>query len=893
MKASPAILLAILVFLALAPAASGQPSISPTSLVYIQVEPQGLGEVGYYPSFGGPAREWPRATTPIGSFFTMAFQQGTYLYLEAKPYGCAELDRWEITPEEVEKTYYGGSREKLVLLLDQEYITVNAVFRKIPEDVCPYIPIWKSIRVKKEDLYTSLTVFAAVGSITAVAYRVKSSRERRRREESRKKFEVEMVREKLLERTIDWRRPVMITPWQVILWTSLKWPSLEEASLEDLKASLLDDERLRSLRLSQTSGMAAIAHCYISHASDMYTGNIPLLGLKTYLALFNLAPSTDEITKMYISSIDPRRIPILWHEMDGERAFKQILRLIRENINLQRRGLRKVIHLIDTDPEYARRIRNPPEYYEAILAFIKEWAAENLGVTFKGIRVRPEMRHIHREEERPTVKGEVKTGREVEKPREVGDKRDEIKLPEDAKMPEWLAKALDEIGKEERAEEEKIEKLEEEIRKKAEKTKEEFKEAPKPAIEKFEIPVKWDDLPRQLQRQIEDLGLKFEEVASIALRTMDKSEREVYREVNKLITEKYPGMDENSIVSTLLMVVNIISWLQNIMREREVKPIEQPRESKAPEPAKTLEETFKPAEKIEEEVGAALEKTAVEEGMKTEPVEAMKLEKAIEEEIPVEKTVEGKTIYDGVEVDHVGKLRLPIQVVDARRLYLIDSPAPWIPTSLMVEMFYTSSFCKPITLEGRKAHGRVNIVDELFNTLKKMCMIGDTIPVIVVGRPGYISKRVKEKFIYIERLREILKRLREAKARRFAVAMPFQVYKEYCMDIVDLQVMKKNVYVVDTGRVLQELRGKVPEGALPYLKTISSLSINLLYQLLKSPSQPSWEPWVYEKTGEEKALGWAVRTIYSKGGPLTVEEVVKAGYEEYLDSFKVLGMIEE
>lgn len=92
------------------------------------------------------------------------------------------------------------------------------------------------------------------------------------------------------------------------------------------------------------------------------------------------------------------------------------------------------------------------------------------------------------------------------------------------------------------------------------------------------------------------------------------------------------------------------------------------------------------------------------------------------------------------------------------------------------------------------------------------------------------------------------------------------------------------------GRVLRELKGKVPDGALPYLKTISSLSINLFHQLLKSPSQITWEP---EKTEEGKALGWAVRTIYSKGGPLTVDEVVRAGYEEYLESFKVLGMVEE
>lgn len=89
--------------LALIPAAPGAGPVS-ASIIYIEVEPQGLGEVGYFPSPSGPASEWPRATTPIGSFFTMSFPQGTYMYLEARPYGCAELDRWEVTPEDVNDT---------------------------------------------------------------------------------------------------------------------------------------------------------------------------------------------------------------------------------------------------------------------------------------------------------------------------------------------------------------------------------------------------------------------------------------------------------------------------------------------------------------------------------------------------------------------------------------------------------------------------------------------------------------------------------------------------------------------------------------------------------------------------------------------------------------------
>jgi len=914
MRSRLAILLIVLAFLTLAPAVSGQLDVKPTSLVYIQVEPQGLGEVGYYPS-AEPAREWPRATTPIGGFFTMAFPQDTYLYLEARPYGCSELERWEVTPEDVEKTYYGGAQNRLIIILSEEYVTVKAVFKKIPEDRCPYIPIWRSIRVRKDDLYTGLIVFAAVGSITAVTYRIKKARDRRRMEEERKRFEVEMIRGKLLERTIDWMRPVMITPWQVILWTSLKWPSLEEASLEDLKASLLDDERLRSLRLSQTSGMASIAHCYISHASDMYVGNIPLLGLKTYLALFNLAPSTDEITKMYISSIDPRRIPVLWHDLDGERALKQILGLIRENINLQRRGLRKVLYLIQTDPEYANRIRNPPEYYEAILAFIEEWTREKLGVIFRGIRVRPQMKEIDAYNvERPVHPPVQKLGKAYKE----AAKQEDTKLP-DTPPPEWLIKALEEAKREEEAikeevgkaeEMERARRIEEEIRI-AEKNVEEVRQVPtpsrKPPAVSFEIPVKWDELPRQLQKQIEDLGLAYEEVASIALRTMGKGEREVYREVNRLVIEKYPGMDENSIVSTLLTVVNIVSWLQNIMEDGGVRPglLERPVEA----PERSGETPAEPAETAEPgnvgEFGRAGEHVEVMETEKGKPEVVDVLEaggvKTSRGEIPFERASQGKIMYKGVEVDSVSHLRTG-GLAPPRHLVLIDSPLPldWIPTPVMADIFYRTFEQRPICVEGGKHYGR-DVLAEVFEKVKRMVFTSDATPVLVLGRPGLIFARKKGERIYLEkkgtiyidRVKQLMRRLVKEDILRFAVAMPFQVYVQYCMDDPLLKMFRKHVYIVDLEGAIGKLKGKVSEGAVPYLALISSLSPRLLSELSEGKRAPTWEPQEYEKTSEGKALAWAVKTIYSKGGPLTIEEIAKAGYKEYLESFKVLGMIED
>ena len=920
MKSKPAILLTILFFLALAPAALGQLGINPTSLVYIQVEPQGLGEVGYYPSFGSPAREWPRATTSIGSFSTMAFPQGTYLYLEAKPYGCAELDRWEITPEEVEKTYYGGSREKLIIILDQEYITVNAVFRKIPEDRCPYIPVWGSTRFRKDDLYMGFAAFITITSIAAVTYKIKRERDRRRAEKNEREFRIGLVREKLLENVVDWRRPAMISPWQVILWTSLKKPSLEEASIEELKASLLDDEKLERLRDTQTSGMAGLAHNYISKASDIYAGNIPLLGLKTYLALFNLAPSTDEITKKYVETVDPRRIPVLWHEMDGERALMQILGLIRENIDLQRRGLEKVFYLMKTNPEYRGRIRIPPEYYEAILAFIEEWTREKLGKTFEGIRVRPQMKEID------TYKVERPVHTPVQK---VGEASKEAARQEDTKLPdtppEWLIKALEEAKIEEEAIKEEVGKAEEmerarkigeEIRM-AEKHVEEVRQIPmpstKPPAVSVEIPVKWDELPRQLQKQIEDLGLAYEEVASIALRAMGKSEREVYREVNRLVIEKYPGMDEDSIVSTLLTVVNVVSWLQNIMEDEGVRPglLERPVEA----PKQSEETPAKPAETAEPghvgEVGKAGEH--VEMG---EPVEVMETEKGKPEvvdvveaggvktskgEMPFEKTSQGKIMYKGVEVDSVSHLRTG-GLAPPRHLVLIDSPLPleWIPTPVMADIFYRTFEQRPFCVEGEKHYGR-GVLAEVFEKVKRMVFTSDATPVLVLGRPGLIFARKKGERIYLEkkgaiyidRVKQLMRRLVKENILRFAVAMPFQVYVQYCMDDPLLKMFRKHVYIVDLEGAIGKLKGRVSEGAVPYLALISSLSPRLLSELSEGKGAPKWEPQEYEKTSEGKALAWAVKTIYSKGGPLTIEEIAKAGYKEYLESFKVLGMVED
>jgi hypothetical protein len=507
-----------------------------------------------------------------------------------------------------------------------------------------------------------------------------------------------------------------------------------------------------------------------------------------------------------------------------------------------------------------------------------------------------------------TVEGE-KTPKEERR----GEKREELKLPEYFEPPDWLVKALKEIEEKEREEEEKIKKLEEEMKRKAEKPM----EAPKPEIPKIEIPVKWDELPRQLQIQIQDLGLTYEEVAYIALKTMGRDEREIYREANKLIMEKYPEMGEQDATSALLILVDIISQLRNIFEDRGVKPqepMERHLEIRAElEKLKPTQETAQPVEKPmleaeEAEVSREAEKVEEQVMKPGGEVGGKAAPKPVEEEgeIPVERTAEGKLIYDGVEVDWVGWLRPPLSVISPKTLYLIDSPASWIPTPLLVDLFNQSISYKPITIEGKRYLGK-DVVDELFNTVREMYTrgyaLGYPMPVIIVGRPGYtyMEARGKWRQVYIDRLRDLLKKLWKAKIKWFAVVMPFEVYKEYCRDIIELQVMEKHVHIVDMKRVFEELKGKVPENVIPYLATITSLSFKLLEQVSKhhrNPEEILWEPpwggpWrlEYEKTGESRALAWAVRRILAKGGPLTLEEVRVAGYEDYIESLKVLGMV--
>jgi sulfur transfer complex TusBCD TusB component (DsrH family) len=145
---------------------------------------------------------------------------------------------------------------------------------------------------------------------------------------------------------------------------------------------------------------------------------------------------------------------------------------------------------------------------------------------------------------------------------------------------------------------------------------------------------------------------------------------------------------------------------------------------------------------------------------------------------------------------------------------------------------------------------------------------------------------------YVEKLMELLRRLREAGVARFAVAMPFAVYKKYCRNMEELRMMRRHVYIVDVDVAARELSGRIPEGALPCLKLIASLSPSLLRELSRSPRHVTWRPAVAGGTGEGEALAWAVRMIISKGGPLTVDDVVRAGYRDYLDSLIVLGMVE-
>ncbi|MCL7384006.1 MAG: hypothetical protein LZ174_06950 [Thaumarchaeota archaeon] len=911
------ILLTVLLLISI-PQVLGQFSITPTSLVYIHVEPQGLGEVRYYPSFSGPLREWPSISTPIMSFFTMAFTQGTYLYLEARPYGCAELDRWEITPQDVNMTY-AGSKERLIIILDRDYITVKVVFKKIPEASCPYIPVWGSIRFRKSDVFTFLTATSMICSVVAVAYKVKKARDRRREMEEERRSRIERMRNKLLEDTKRIGKGYWYPyPWHVILYTALRRPQLEEVDIQRLSQALLDDNQLRYLRGNLGSWRSTIEQSYLS---DIEIHTMALIGMKIYLALLGLIPSTDKIIEIFLESIDPNKdFPGIWDDRSAAKMIRRMMNLIKSNRELHEMGLRNVYYLIKVNPLFRDRIHSPPEYYEAILAVVFKWVEENLRIKFGGIRVRPEMGEVERyweEQERyerekyrlwttPIEKpGEEKPREErIEEERRV--RREEIKLPEYFEPPDWLVKALKKIEEEEKEEEERIKKLEEEMKRKAEKPM----EAPKPEIPKIEIPVKWDELPRQLQIQIQDLGLTYEEVAYIALKTMGRDEREIYREANKLIMEKYPEMGEQDATSVLLILVDIISQLRNIFEDRGVKPqepIERHLEMRAElEKLKPTQEPTQPVEKptleAKEEVEAFGEAERVEEQvMKSGGEVSPKPVEEEEEEIPVERTADGKLVYDGVEVDWVGWLRFPFSVISPKTLYLIDSPAPWIPTPLLVDLFNQSLSYKPITIEGKKAHGRASLLDELFNKIKETSMKG-YVPIIIIGRPGYISKRGKERLIYIERLRILLKRLRETRilgrfrVDKFAIVMPFKVYKQYCRDIIELQVMEKHVYIVDVRRVFKELKGKVPETALPYLAVIASLSFELLDQLSKylERKQITWEPpwggWEYEKTEESRALTWAVRRILAKGGPLTSDEVRIAGYEDHIESLKVLGM---
>jgi hypothetical protein len=352
-----------------------------------------------------------------------------------------------------------------------------------------------------------------------------------------------------------------------------------------------------------------------------------------------------------------------------------------------------------------------------------------------------------------------------------------------------------------------------------------------------------------------------------------------------------------------MTAVNTITWLQSILEERGAKPAEgaagqavEERPERAPEGAEP-EEAAKPVEHVEEHEGEArVEKVEeVREEIKPEAGEGVP-EKPVEGAGIAAEEAGGKRIYDGVEVDHVGRLSPPIQAVPGT-LYLIDSPAQWIPTPLMAELFKGPPSNMPVTLERRR-HYSGDVVEELFSMLRRICLIGETMPVIIVGKPGYMIVSGKDMWLavrnvkYVEKLGELLRRLREAGIARFAVAMPFAVYKKYCGNMEELRMMRRHVYIVDVDVAARELSGRIPEGALPCLKLIASLSPSLLRELSRSPRQVAWKPVMAGGTGEEEALAWAVRTAYSKGGPLTVEEVVKAGYRDYLDSLIVLDMVE-
>ncbi|MEM2370539.1 MAG: hypothetical protein QXH51_06520 [Candidatus Bathyarchaeia archaeon] len=589
------ILLSFIAILIIALFGTAYSQLQPNSLIYITVEPEKSGLVTFTID-DSILDQWPLGGFMTEKFYFIALPQGKYLYLSVKPYGCYEVLKIDVSPEDI---VVKRDKDRVIVHLIADYVNIRVVLYEVPENKCEYY--WTGFfRVKKTDVFYGTVIVVSMLASMMIAYQVKvwKSEKKRRREFYEREFERRLKEfmgkfESAKTNNFDYVCDL------ISMMLSQRY-DLDRVEKETLYKALTSKDLDSYFNLLKDS--SDIISSFMTH-TGMHMMYEFAIGLKTYLSALGLVPSTSRVLEDFLMN----RIHTYVVSVDRDRLFDPLIEIVRDRHDIHHEGLRKVAELLTESEEYKYRFYNPHKYYSLVLREIEKETGYKIDLNLQ----------IPKEEkpviEEPTVKEERREPKKEEKIKRV---EREFKI-EDERFPEDMKPVIEKLW---------------EMRRKGEPIKkpEEERGEEKPPIE----------LPAYIMRQIQSIKIPVNEMIKSAKRYLEagRDNKTVFREADRLVKEYCSGMDENSRISILTILTTIIPLI--------AKEIEQalPKEEEIRE---TPKEEGK-EEKVEEE--AQKEEAKKEEAPRKEGMEEKKEEKKIGE-----KTPEGLKIID---VDYTSRIEI-------------------------------------------------------------------------------------------------------------------------------------------------------------------------------------------------------------------------------------------
>ncbi|MEM3662177.1 MAG: hypothetical protein QXI68_01175, partial [Sulfolobales archaeon] len=576
------ILLSSIAFLIIALFGTAYSQLQPNSLIYITVEPEKSGLVTFTID-DNILDQWPLGGFMTEKFYFIALPQGKYLYTSVKPYGCYEVLKIDVSPEDI---VVKRDKDRVIVHLIADYVNIRVVLYEVPENKCEYY--WTGFsRVKKTDVFYCTVIVVSMLASMMIAYQVKvwKSEKKRRRELYEEGFKRRLKEfmgkfESAKTNNFDYVCDL------ISMMLSQRY-DLDRVEKETLYKALTSKDLDSYFNLLKDS--SDIISSFMTH-TGMHMMYEFAIGLKTYLSALGLVPSTSRVLEDFLMERGNTYV-------DRDRLFDPLIELVRERHDIHHEGLRKVAELLTESEEYKYRFYNPHPYYSLVLREIEKETGYRIGLNLQ----------ISKEEklviEKPTVKEERREPKKEEKIRRV---EREFKI-EDERFPEDMKPVIEELW---------------EMRRKGEPIKKpEEKKEEKPSIE----------LPAYIMRQIQSIKIPVNEMIKSAKRYLEagRDSKTVFREADKLVKEYCNDMDENSRISILTILTTIIPLI--------AKEIEQalPKEEEIEEKAPREEKVEEGAIKEEAQRGEGVKEKVKEEASREERVGKRKEEKKIPEGLRV------------------------------------------------------------------------------------------------------------------------------------------------------------------------------------------------------------------------------------------------------------------